>query len=44
MSKDSSKQKIVLDMKIGIVKKLYNDGKITAKQYQFLLLKYGYND
>jgi len=42
MSIDKNKRKkIVLDVKIGVIKKLYKDKMITSNQYSFLLLKYG---
>jgi hypothetical protein len=36
------KQKLLLELKIGIVKQLYKNNLITTKQYHFLLVKYGY--
>jgi len=39
---DKVKQKLLSDVKLGIIKQLYKDNLITNKQYQFLLIKYGY--
>jgi len=38
----ANKQKFLMAAKIGIVKQLYKDKLITANQYQFLIIKYGY--
>ena len=42
MSITANKHKLVMAAKIGIVKQLYKDKLITANQYQFLIIKYGY--
>jgi hypothetical protein len=39
--KEKTKQKILSCMRIGIVKQLYKDKKISSAQYQFLINKYG---
>ena len=38
----ANRQQFLLAVKIGIIKQLYKDKLITANQYQFLLIKYGY--
>ena len=40
--KKEIKEKLLQAVKIGIVKQLYKEKLITAKQYQYLLKKYGY--
>ena len=35
------KQRLLLEVKVGIVKQLFKDNMITATQYRFLLAKYG---
>ena len=42
MPADKVKQKLLSDVKLGIIKQLYKDRLITDRQYQFLLVKNGY--
>jgi len=43
MNMTANKQMLLIAAKIGIVKQLYKDKLITANQYQYLLIKYGYS-
>ena len=37
----SKRQRLLPNVKVGIVKQLYKDGKISVTQYKTLLRKYG---